>query len=90
MNLESLKSSKFEAFKENQLLSLMNITGGTKYVTGYNCEDCWTDETSKDIQCTDGSKYDVCSMTDGQTGNVFYEQTEGGEKIALAPIIGQP
>lgn len=33
MKLESLKSSKLEAFKENELLNTMNVLGGTEFAT---------------------------------------------------------
>ena len=65
MKLESLKSSKFEAFKGSELLSNINIVGGqplkTKKAGSSEFTDCWDDATGNDIHPTDGSHYDVCS-----------------------------
>ena len=66
MKLESLKSksSKFEAFKKDELLSMINIFGGRILRTISNgastWNDCWDDSTQTQIKCTDGTGYDYC------------------------------
>jgi len=72
MKLEKLNSgnSKFETFKKNEMLSMINIFGGqalrTSKTKGGAWTDCWEDSTSNDIHGTnpDGSPadYDVCAI----------------------------
>lgn len=61
MKLESLKSSKFEAFKNNELLDTINIVGGRHLKTLHHGNaDCLRDETKSDVHFNDGSSYDYC------------------------------
>lgn len=69
MKLESLKSSKFEAFKGNVLTNSNSIYGGgvfrTKGGGSKDWNDCWDDSTGKDVKTTDLSgknpdSYDAC------------------------------
>lgn len=62
VKLESLNASKFERFKENEILNMMNVFGGKLFFTN-NRTDCWDDSSGNDIKCTDGTKYDVCKTT---------------------------
>lgn len=62
--LESLKSSKFEAFKEDRLLNAINVVGGRLYLTKKTMDgeytDCWDDSCGRDIVTTSGKRYDAC------------------------------
>lgn len=70
MKLERLnsKNSKFEMFKKDELLSMINIFGGRELDTisgsGSEVNDCFDDSTGKDIKCTDGSTYDLCKVAE--------------------------
>ena len=90
MKLESLKTSKFFAFRGNELLNTINIVGGLLYRTGVPMgSDCWDDSCGRDIQCTDGSSYDLAQMVQGGAGETFYEEVDG-EEIPVQLIIIQP
>lgn len=82
MKLESLKSSKFEAFKSNQLLDTINIVGGTVYATSATRNgpytDCWTTDTKDEIHCTDGSGYDHCPTEPVEVNHISVETTMSG------------
>ncbi len=71
MKFESINSSKFNNFQENQILNTLNVVGGRHTPTkkGDGSFDCWDDSTGSDIHCTDGSSYDVCGVaaTDGNS-----------------------
>ena len=51
--------------------------------------DCWDDSCGRDIQCTDGSSYDLAQMVQGGAGETFYEEVDG-EEIPVQLIIIQP
>ncbi len=58
MKFESIKSSKFERFKKNEMLNRINIVGGTDYDTKKNgVADCITDDTKK-VRALDGFEFD--------------------------------
>ncbi len=63
MKLESLKSSKFEQFRKNEIQNLFSVFGGTIYATSNadgtpGGEDQVTDETSR-IKGSSGGGYDL-------------------------------
>lgn len=62
--LESLKSSKFEAFEGNRLLNAINVVGGKIFLTsktpGGEYTDCWDDDTGLDIRTLSGKTFDAC------------------------------
>jgi hypothetical protein len=60
MKLESLKSSKFEAFKGTELQNTFMILGGTCYdtiVAGTGAKD-WVHDDTKKLTGSLGNKYD--------------------------------
>ncbi len=70
MKFESINSSKFNNFQENQILNTLNVVGGRPTCTKKGGEiDCWDDATGKDITCEDGSSYDICSSVATDVGS---------------------
>jgi hypothetical protein len=60
MKFESINSSKFEGFKQNELLSKINIVGGTKYEsTNAAGQKDLLDDTTAKIKTSAGGFDDI-------------------------------
>lgn len=72
MKLESLKSSKFEAFKSNELQNAMKVIGGAPIANSGTFQlDTGQNDHCDDSTSDDGPGYDiVCSIRIGNTDQV--------------------